>query len=149
MTKEELEDNYEYKVTKKALMREFPFIKDVVIPDDEEEINKWSFSIYVDIIIDPYILGHMYGITVWSIVTRALRRGEDYWSPYLNTFFRSGEVIGKINREMGTLMNGIHKSVAIPSELKLDKELEVGTFITYPKYLPPIMNGNDKMTLPN
>ena len=31
MTKEELEDNYQFKVTKKALMRELPFIKDVYV----------------------------------------------------------------------------------------------------------------------
>jgi hypothetical protein len=148
MTKEELENNYEYKVTKKALMKKFPFIKNVYVKDDED-INKWKYSIYLELVIDPYILGQTYGIPVWSVVTRLLRRGEDYWSPYLGTFFQDRKVTDTINRDMGTLMNGIHKSVALPDELKLPKELEVGTFITYPKYLPPIMNGNDEMTLPN
>lgn len=149
MTKEELENNYEYKVTKKALMREFPFIKNVTTPD-EDDIKRWKYSIYLELVVDPYILGQMYNIHVWNLVTRSLQRGEDYWSPYLNTFFKdAAEEIGELTREMGTLMNGIHKSVAIPSELKLDKQLEIGTFITYPKYLPPIINGNDTMTLPN
>ena len=34
MTKEELYDNYEFKVTKRTLMSEFPFIKDVYVQDD-------------------------------------------------------------------------------------------------------------------
>lgn len=148
MTKEELEDNYEYKVTKKALMREFPFIKNVYARDDDD-INKWKYALYLELVIDPYILGHMYGIPVWSIVTSALQRGEPYWAPYLGTFFTHRDVTEKINKEMGTLMIGIHKSPALPDELKLGKQLEIGTFITYPKYLPPILNGNDEMTLPN
>jgi hypothetical protein len=146
MTKEELEDNYEYKVTKRALMKEFPFIKDV-IPPTEDDINRWKYSIYLELVIDPYILGQTYGIPVWSVVTRLLRRGEDYWSPYLNTFFNNREVIDTISRDMGTLMNGIHKSKALPDELKLPKELEVGTFMVHPQSLPPSFD--DTMTLPN
>jgi hypothetical protein len=148
MTKEELEDNYEYKVTKKALMKEFPFVKNVYAKDDDD-INKWKYALYLELVIDPYILGHMYGIPVWSIVTRSLQRGEDYWAPYLGTFFQDRDATEKINKDMETLMNGIHKSPALPNELKLHKQLEIGTFITYPKYLPPILNGNDEMTLPN
>jgi hypothetical protein len=67
MTREELENNYEYKVTKKALMREFPFIKDVFVKEDEE-INKWSFGIFLDLIIDPFAFGHQYGFRVWGPV---------------------------------------------------------------------------------
>ena len=148
MTKEELENNYEYKITKRALMKEFPFIKKVY-PRDDEDINKWKYSIYLELEIDPYVLSQTYDIPVWDIVTRALQRGEPYWAPYLSTFFRHTDVTEKINKEMGTLMNGIHKSPALPAELKLHKQLEIGTFITYPKYLPPILNGNDEMTLPN
>ena len=148
MTREELEDNYEYKVTKKALMREFPFIKNVYVKDDDD-INKWKYALYLELVIDPYILGHMYGIPVWNLVTRSLQRGEDYWAWQLGTFFQDRDVTDEIDREMKALTKGIHKSPALPDELKLPKELEVGTFITYPKYLPPILNGNDEMTLPN
>ena len=137
MTKEELENNYEYKVTKRALLKEFPFIKEVRTPDDEE-INKWKHSIYLDLVIDPFVLSQTYDIPVWYIIVRTLQRGEPYWSPYLNTFFKdSREEVSQINRDMGTLINGIHKSTALPKELKLPKELEPGTFIVYPQSLPP------------
>ena len=146
MTKEELDNNYEYKITKRALMKEFPFIKDIS-PRDDEDINRWKYSIYLEVVIDPYILGQMYGIPVWPYVTRSLQRGEPYWAPYLNTFFNNSDVIDRINKEMGNTILTIRKSKALPDELKLDKELEIGTFITYPQYLPPSFD--DTMTLPN
>jgi hypothetical protein len=136
MTKEELENNYEYKITKRALMKEFPFIKEISARD-EHDINRWKYSIYLEAVIDPYILGQMYGIPVWPYVTRSLQKGEPYWAPYLNTFFNNSDVIDRINKDMGNTILTIRKSKALPDELKLDKELEIGTFITYPQYLPP------------
>jgi len=127
-------------------MKEFPFIKDIS-PRDDEDINRWKYSIYLEVVIDPYILGQMYGIPVWPYVTRSLQRGEPYWAPYLNTFFNNSDVIDRINKEMGNTILTIRKSKALPDELKLDKELEIGTFITYPQYLPPSFD--DTMTLPN
>jgi hypothetical protein len=146
MTKEELDNNYEYKITKRALMKEFPFIKDIS-PRDDEDINRWKYSIYLEVVIDPYILGQIYGIPVWPYVTRSLQRGEPYWAPYLNTFFNNSDVIDRINKEMGNTILTIRKSKALPDELKLHKQLEIGTFITYPQYLPPSFD--DTMTLPN
>ena len=146
MTKEELENNYEYKITKRALMREFPFIKDIYAKDDDD-INKWKYSIYLELVIDPYILGQIYGIPVWNLVTRSLQRGEPYWAPYLGTFFTDRDVTDTIDKDMGDTILAIHKSKALPDELKLDRKLEVGTFITYPQYLPPSFD--DTMTLPN
>jgi hypothetical protein len=146
MTKEELENNYEYKITKRALMKEFPFIKEISTKSDDD-INRWKYSIYLEVVIDPYILGQIYGIPVWPYVTRSLQRGEPYWAPYLNTFFNNSDVIDRINREMGNTILTIRKSKALPDELKLNKELELGTFITYPQYLPPTFG--DTMTLPN
>ena len=53
MTREELENYYEYKVTKKALMREFPFVKDMNFKHNED-VNKWSNVIYVNVEINIY-----------------------------------------------------------------------------------------------
>jgi len=80
MTTEELKNNYEFKVINRALKQDFPFIIDIVVDDDA--INKFTLGMYAELIIDPYMVGHMYGLTVWSPVTRALKNGEDYWSPY-------------------------------------------------------------------
>jgi hypothetical protein len=39
MTAQELNDNYEYKITKRALIKEFPFIKDVFVREEEEDCD--------------------------------------------------------------------------------------------------------------
>jgi hypothetical protein len=141
MTREQLENNYEYKVTKKALMREFPFIKDVYVKDDND-IDKWVHTVYVDLIIDPFSFAHQYGFRVWGPIINYLKRGEPYMSPYLSLFIGDPdrvELASPINRAMEELMDGIHKSPAIPHELKLGKTLNTGTFTALPSSVPSNM----------
>jgi hypothetical protein len=138
MTREQLENNYEYKVTKKALMREFPFVKDVYVKDDND-IDKWNRTIYLDLIIDPFSFAHQYGFRVWGPIINYLKRGEPYMSPYLSLFIGDPdrvELASPINRAMEELMDGIHKSPAIPQELKLNKKLMLGSFTATPSSLP-------------
>ena len=141
MTREEFENNYEYKVTKKALMREFPFIKDVFVREDED-INKWSATIYLDLIIDPFAFAHQYGFRVWGPIIKYLKRGEPYKSLYISIFIDSDDRVdlaSPINRAMEELMVGIHRSPAIPNELKLGKKLDLGSFTATPSSLPSNM----------
>ena len=141
MTVQELNDNYEYKVTKRALIKEFPFIKDVFVRE-EEEINKWSRLIYIDLIIDPFAFAQQYGFRVWGPVINYLKRGENYMSPYISIFIGNSdrvELASPVNKAMEELMHGIHKSPAIPHELKLDKRLMIGTFTATPSSLPSNM----------
>jgi hypothetical protein len=140
MTAQELNDNYEYKITKRALIKEFPFIKDVSVK--EEAINKWSRVIYIDLIIDPFAFAQQYGFRVWGPIINYLRRGENYRSPYISIFIGNSdrvELASPINKAMDELTHGIHKSPAIPHELKLGKELVIGTFTATPSSLPPDM----------
>ena len=142
MTVQELNDNYEYKVTKRALIKEFPFIKDVFVRE-EEEINKWSRLIYIDLIIDPFAFAQQYGFRVWGPIINALKRGEPYMSPYLSLFIGTDdrvELASPVNKAMEELMDGIHKSPAIPHELKLGKLLKIGTFAATPSSLPSNMS---------
>ena len=142
MTREQLENNYEYKITKKALMREFPFIKDVYVKDDND-VDKWRALTYLDLIIDPFTFAHQYGFRVWGPIINALKRGEPYMSPYLSLFIGDDdrtELAYPINRAMEELMNGIHRSPAIPHELKLGKLLKIGTFTATPSSLPHNMS---------
>jgi len=140
MTAQELNDNYEYKITKRALIKEFPFVKDVSVK--EEAINKWSTIIYIDLIIDPFAFAQQYGFRVWGPIINALKRGENYRSPYISIFIGNDdrvELASPVNKAMEELMYGIHKSPAIPHELKLGKELVIGTFTATPSSLPPDM----------
>ena len=137
MTREQLENNYQYKVSKKALMREFPFIKDVVVTD--EDLNKWKSTIYMDLIIDPFALAHQYGFRLWGPIINALKRGEDYWSPYLSLFAGAEnriELTSPIVNAMEELLDGIRKSPAIPQDFKLNKVLNLGSFRAKPSSVP-------------
>jgi hypothetical protein len=132
ITYEEFLDNYEFKVAKRILLREYPWIKDVryLNPDD---INKWNL-IFVDIFINPYELSEQEGWTVANYVTLSIERGEEFWSPYLTTFFTKsiGEEGREMVIEMETTLEDIHKSSAIPADMKLPghRKLNIGTWHT-------------------
>ncbi len=145
-TQEELENNYEFKVTKRALLREFPFVKDVNFKHNED-INRWNDSIYINLDIDPFVLSHMYGLPLWNTIVRYLKRGESYWSPYLSLFIGGDnrvEDVSPIVKAMEELVIGVHRSPAIPEELKLGKKIMIGSFTAEPTTVPP-----DITTLPN
>lgn len=146
MTVQELNDNYVFKVTKRALLREFPFIKDVYIKDPED-INKYSSIIFFDVVVDPYVLSHMLGVKVDKLADRWLRKGDEYYSPYLASFVERGDEIDEVKRAIKALLSGISNSTAIPPELKLKKELDIGSYIAYPHFVPPSLH--DNMTKPN
>ena len=140
MTREELENNYQYKVSKKALMREFPFVKDVYVTD--EDLSKWKSTIYMDLIIDPFVLAHQYGFRLWDPIINSLKRGEDYWSPYLSIFAADNdrlEITSPITKAMDELIDGIRRSPAIPQDFKLNKVLNLGSFRALPSSLPSNM----------
>ena len=129
MTYDELLDNYEFKVGKRILTREYPWIKDVYMrnPDD---VNKYNL-IFMDIIFDPFQLAEQEGWRMASYVVRSIERGDDFWSPYLSTFYSSHPddaraLVQKIDKSLEDL----HKSPAIPQDLKLPatRKLNVGSF---------------------
>jgi hypothetical protein len=136
MTEQELYDNYEFKITKRALMREFPFIKNVYVKDPAT-IDQYNSFIFLDVDINPYEMSHQYGLKVDRITDKYLRRGEPYWGPYLSLFVSGGvEETWPIKKAISDLMNGIRKSPAMPSELKLDRELDIRAYHANPDTLP-------------
>lgn len=143
MTYEELLNNYEYKITKKGLLKEFPFIVDVL--DDEDDFPKYNSVVFVTLVIDPYVLANMFGVKVWDGITRALKRGEDFDSPTLSIFLENSIDLGiKVRTSIENFTDAIHSSRAIPDEYKMGRTLRVGDYIAYPSSLPP-----DLMSEPN
>ena len=136
MTKEELYNNYEFKVTARALKREFPFITNVYV--NEEEINKYNRMIFFQVDINPYLLSQQYGLPLSNYVDGQLRSGGDYWGPWLSFFLKGGvDAASPINRAIDLLVYSIHDSPAIPQELKLGKELGISGFHGSQKTVPP------------
>ena len=138
MTYEQLIDNYEYKIAKKMLLREYPWIKDVVIREDE--INKWNL-IFLDVTIDPYELGRQEDWTVARYLDRSIRDVGEYWSPYLSSFY--SDVMWEDARPLQDSINkslaSIHTSPALPIELRLpgNRKFNVGSWYAYPTSITP------------
>jgi hypothetical protein len=138
MTYEELIDNYEYKIAKKMLLREYSWIKDVVIREDE--INKWNL-IFLDVTIDPYELGRQEDWTVARYLDRSIRDLGEYWSPYLSTFYKevSWEDARPLQDGVNKELASIHSSPALPIELRLPgtRKFQVGSWYAYPTSITP------------
>ena len=138
LTYEELMDNYEFKIVKKMLLREYPWVKDVKVKEDE--INKWTL-IFLDITIDPFELGREHGWTVARWVVNGLLYDKEYWSPYLSTFFSNAtyDDVKTIHDEMNRSMESVHDSPALPKELRLPgrRKFQTGSFYALPTTITP------------
>ena len=131
LTYEQLIDNYEYKVSKKILIREYPWIKDVVVKTPED-VNRYNL-IFVDIIIDPFELAQEKGWRLAKYIVRTIERGDDFWSPYLSTYFTGiGDEARDMVQGMEKTLEDLHKSPAIPQEMRLPghRKLNIGSWHT-------------------
>jgi len=140
MTYEELIDNYEFKVSKKMLMREYPWIKDVQYKSPEH-LNKYNL-IFIDLIIDPYELAEEYGWNVVWYVNRRIREGDPPNYAYLSIMFdgpESTEGAKDLQNKIETDLHSVHRSPAIPRELKLPdgRRLTIGGIYVDPNSTPP------------
>jgi hypothetical protein len=129
ITYEELMDNYEFKVSKKILMREYPWIKDVVYKNPND-INKYSL-IFIDLVVDPYELAEEYGWDVIWYIDRRVAQGEFPNYSYLSILFdgpKSTDGAKDLQNQIERDLHSIHRSPAIPQELKLpeDRRLVIG-----------------------
>lgn len=146
VTKEEVENSYEFKLIKKILKREFPWIIDVLVPSDEE-INNYAL-IFVNILIDPYMLQRETGWPLNSYMkfyfgteNTFLHTHEPYAysTSYLTTMYDvPREDSNYIQEDIEKTMKQIAKSPAIPEDLKLgkDRQFVVGSWVVPKMDLP-------------
>ncbi len=136
VTHDEVENSYEFKLVKRILKREFPWILDVIAPSDEE-INQYNL-IFPDIVIDPFILQKEKEWPIVSYLRYYLTGGISHHSPYtyqssyLSTMYNVGrEETQELQDDVENTMRSIAKSNAIPSDLKLGKgrTFAVGSWI--------------------
>ena len=133
LTYEELLDNDEFKVGKRILTREYPWIKDVVVKTPED-VNRYNL-IFVDVIFNPFELSEEKGWRLASYVVKSIDRGDNFWAPYLSTFFTNmGDEARELVQSMEKTLEDLHKSPAIPQEMRLPghRRLNIGSWYTQP-----------------
>jgi len=133
MTPEELQNNYEYKVVRRALMREYPWIKDVTF--DPEELDLYNL-IFLNLIVDPAKMGEQYGWEMNTWVNRAYEEGQMYRGNYPSLLFKITYEVGRdeINDPIIRMFEEIHSSPALPEDMRLPRGrgFQVGSFIVNP-----------------
>ena len=145
MTREELENNYTYKVVSRVLKRQFPFITDISVSD--EDLSKYKRSIFLNISINPFMIGQMFGVRVANYVTNALERGETYQTIYLSIMFGGSarDEMYELQELIGKVIKNTTESSSIPHEMRVyDKQFSIGDFTVHPDTVPP-----DITSIPN
>lgn len=134
LTPQELYDNYEYKVTAKALKREYPWIINVGV--EEDRINEYNL-IFIDVYYDPYMLEDEYGWGLANWLIGSIEDGREYNSPYLSTGFKcTYEDAREVADEIYETIKDIHNSPAMPYDLKLPgtRKLAIGRWVVPANY---------------
>jgi hypothetical protein len=119
MTAEETKQSYMFKIVRRALMKEYPWINDVQLDDNEFDSYKYSNFIYLT--INPIILGEEQGwdLAPWTI--RNIKNNKPEHSPVLGLYFKGGHDYKSTVDELNDFTTDICRSPAIPDELKLPK----------------------------
>jgi len=129
MTAEEIENNYTYKIVRKVLMREFPWIKDVQL--DTDGLDKYKYVLFLDLFIDPYELGEEREYNVARWIDSAVRNKEDYATTIISMYFNgSTDEMRGITDEVNYTIESTQDSPAIPIDLRLpeNKDFRVGSY---------------------
>ena len=129
ITPQELENSYHYKVVKKILKREFPWIKDITF--DPEELNK-TRGIYLDFDIDPQLLSKTYNFELKGPILTAIRNDKEYDALFLSMFGDlDAEDSNDITNKIIHIANSVGDSKAFPNELKIHGDRDFGVHKWY------------------
>jgi len=115
MTEEEVYNTLEFKLLKKLLKKEFKWIKDIRLSGDP---NRYSSTVFLDIIIDPWKMAEEEGLHVAVYI----RKGKQETFTSIATFFtetRDNPILATIEKELEDVPRQIHKTAALPEEYKL------------------------------
>jgi hypothetical protein len=153
MTAQEIENNYTYKIVRKVLMREFPWIKDVQL--DIPGLEKFDYSIFLDVYINPYELGEERDYNVAKWIEQAIRDKEDYYSSVITMYFDgSSPEMRSITQEVNDTIQATQLSPAIPVDLRTpeNRRFMVGSYhladdITIPIPAQDDMDDEDQDTM--
>jgi len=127
-TTEELYDNYTFKLIRRALMREFPYIKNVFV--NPRDLGKYS-TIFLNFDYDPTIWGEMYNDPMVKWLKDVKDEGKYIDLSYPTTGTKMGyEEYQPIKKSIEKVMSDVFNSEAVPQELKIQgqRPVAIGTW---------------------
>jgi hypothetical protein len=139
MTKEEIENSYVFKVVRRALMNELPYIKGVHV--DETSIKDTYTVVFLTLDFDPFIFSLQYNIPFAKTWLNYLRLVDEDKTSVPGIFFKP-EYREKVDlklKEIEALVNDIQKSPVIPNEYKIEKKLIPLQYRVLKEYIPQDM----------
>ena len=147
LTLEEIYDSYEWRLLKRMLKDEYPFIKDIKLsyPDD---VNKYGL-IFFDAIVDPFQMAKEWDLDVSDMLIFQMlikrKDGSYVKSPYGNTMFSQKgnpdttayQDMKDFEDEVNDIAYQLKKTEVIPTKFKLppDRKFHIST-LTVPSTYP-------------
>ena len=120
ITPEQLENNIEYKVTKKLLKQKFPWIVDVRF--DPETLNDYNL-IFLDLVVDTKSLMEFLGndVQLESFTKSYFKKLSEFTCAFLNVAFKnfSYEDGKELTDDIEDVMSKVKQTPAMPYEMKL------------------------------
>jgi hypothetical protein len=126
-TTEEIQNNYEFRVIKRMLKKEFPYIKDMRL---SHNWNDYKSLLFVVVDINLHELLQSLGV---PITKSSIPWSSDAGYPYLSMFFSSKidstYNISDLAKQMQSTINKIQESkTSIPLDMKLPRDISIATF---------------------
>ena len=125
---EQLYDNYTFKLLRRALMREFPYIKNVFV--NFFDLGRYN-TIFLNFDFDPAIWGEMYNDPMVKWLKDVTDEGGyiDLSYPTTATDMAYDEY-QPIKKSIQKVMSDVFNSEAVPKELKIqgDRPVAIGTW---------------------
>lgn len=118
MTAQELQDTYMFRIIRRGLIKEYPWILNVEL--DDEDFDDYSYTNFLILTIDPDILSEQYGWTIAPWVEREINNNGQYEGTTLGMFFKGREDFGEVTDDVEDTVHKIVNSPAIPEELRLN-----------------------------
>jgi hypothetical protein len=137
LTPEEVNDSYELSIAKRLLRQKFPWVQDVTI-SDRNDVNEYHL-IFVDVDVDgEKFLEENPEASVFPYYFPYYKKDEIPRHSFLTIFFDDIDA-RDIENDIDNIFKKVHKSPAIPDELKLpsDRRLAVSGFRVDPTKQSP------------
>jgi len=137
LTPEEFYDSYELSISKRLLRQKFPWVQDLTI-SNLHDLNEYGL-IFMDVDVDgeKFLENHPEA-NLYPYYHAYISRNEIPRHTFLNIFFDDVDT-KDIENDIDNIFKKVHKSPAIPDELKLpsDRRLAVSGFRVDPTKQSP------------